>query len=302
MPIDTQPAILKILFSPQVLSFLRRRCRELPECRKVPAKSCMFCSWGQQSYPGAMRASIKGDHIKRKTAPFSISWSEWVFSQRPGSGWGCAFFCTVPGRLVSAAYRSRHPDQCPRLTSGRSCCRLMLADKRQYWSHQHWSHPIFDDESRVSLYQSDHRIHRLHLYFRCNDSTKQRKLGHTHYGYRGWLWLHQRLALETSGDGSSSDVCLPTCGGGSDDQESIWVIGLDILGKTQLPIYIIWPCRPRHDTQFHRSAPPWSRTSRQKLFRLIIRRKARFSLYMIVLNRCQCSHWLLFSRTWRRTF
>ena len=71
---------------------------------------------------------------------------------------GCpAVVCMVQGRLVAAEYHSRHSDWCPRLTYHHRCRRRMLADMPPNWDHQHWSHPILDNECRISLYNCNGR-------------------------------------------------------------------------------------------------------------------------------------------------
>ena len=137
----------------------------------------------------------------------------------------------VQGRFVEAGYQSRHPDRCPRRTHHHRCRRRMLADMHSNWNHQHWSHPIFDDESRVSLYHFDHRSCEFHLFLSCNNTLAfqkhDEKLRHARNSCRGWLWTHQRIAHETSPDGPSCGACVQTCGGSGDGQES--VIGLDVF-------------------------------------------------------------------------
>ena len=59
---------------------------------------------------------------------------------------------TVQRCMVAAGYRSRRPARCPKLTHDhRHRCRLW-ARRHRNWNHQHWSHVIFADESRFSLY------------------------------------------------------------------------------------------------------------------------------------------------------
>ena len=57
---------------------------------------------------------------------------------------------TVQRRLVGAGYHSRCPARCPRLTHDH-------CHRHRNWNHQHWSHVIFVDELRFSLYHCDSR-------------------------------------------------------------------------------------------------------------------------------------------------
>ena len=47
---------------------------------------------------------------------------------------------------------------------------------------------------------------------------------------------------ETSADGSSFGTCVPICGVGVDDHESVWVIWLDVLSDTQQLPNVFGPC------------------------------------------------------------
>ena len=63
----------------------------------------------------------------------------------------------VQRRLVVAGYRSKRPARCPKLTHDlRRRCREWARSHRN-WKHQQWSHVIFADESRFSLYHCDGR-------------------------------------------------------------------------------------------------------------------------------------------------
>ena len=54
--------------------------------------------------------------------------------------------------LIVAEYRSRHPARCPRLTPDHCHLLRILLHRHQNWNHQDWSHVIFADASRISLY------------------------------------------------------------------------------------------------------------------------------------------------------
>ena len=163
----------------------------------------------------------------------------------------------------------------------------MLADKLQNWNNQHWSNTIFDDESRVSLCESNGHT----LAFRCLErlvgSCIQETDGirwHDDYSGGDWPWTDHQISDETSADGSSFGACLPTCIGGSDDDESVWGIGLDVFSDIQPLLNMFRPCGQRQGVQFAWSAPPWFWTAKTKLFRLQIRRRA-------------CSYFDVFSST-----
>ena len=135
----------------------------------------------------------------------------------------------VQGCLVAVGYRWRHPDRWIRLTPDHRCRRRMLAIWSQNWNHQNWSHAIFDDESMVSPYHSDHRVREFRLFLGCENPLAFQQHGHPHCSCRGWLWAHQQIAHETSASGSRSGACVPTSGDGGDGQKSVWGIGLDVL-------------------------------------------------------------------------
>ena len=62
---------------------------------------------------------------------------------------------TVQIRLVAAWYHSRYPARCPRLTHDHRHWLSVWARRHRSWNHRHWSHMIFADESRFSLYHCD---------------------------------------------------------------------------------------------------------------------------------------------------
>ena len=64
---------------------------------------------------------------------------------------------TVQRCLIAAGYHSRRPARCPRLTYDHRQRRRVWARWHRNWNHQHWSHVIFADESRFSLYHCDGR-------------------------------------------------------------------------------------------------------------------------------------------------
>ena len=146
------------------------------------------------------------------------------------------------GRLVAAGYRPGHRDRCPRLTPDH---RRMLARRRHNWNRQHSSHVLFADESIVSLYICYGHARVFHhvverLVDRCIKKTDGVRRHHDQSG-GGWPWTHNGIADETSADGSSFGACLPTCVGSSDDDKSVWGIGLDVLSDIQPLLHVHGP-------------------------------------------------------------
>ena len=135
-------------------------------------------------------------------------------------------FSMIQGRLVTAGYRSRHLDRCPRLTLSHHR-RRMLAHKHHNWSHQHWYHVLFADES-INLYKCNGhgRVYRRIVERQrncCMQETDEIRDNIRHSGRR-LTWTHHRIPHASSANGSSFEACLLTFGGGSDDQESVWGI------------------------------------------------------------------------------
>ena len=85
-----------------------------------------------------------------------------------------------------------------------------------------------------------------------------------------WPWTHH-LILQTNTDGSSFGACPPKCGGGSDDQESVWGIGQDFLSDIRLLIATML-CSVRLISVI------LILDAERKLFHLEIQRKAESSL------------------------
>ena len=209
---------------------------------------------------------------------------------------------TAQGHLVAAGYRSRHPDGCH---FSSSLPPPYVGKQTQSWNHQHWSHAIFHNESRVSLYHSGHHARGFHLFLACNNALVfqqyDEKLGHAHCGCRGWLWTHQQIAQETSAERSCFGACVPTCGRGDGGRVSLehqsgclerypaatkrpWTI----LTTTGRPVRLI--------------ISPWFWKLTENS-RLRIRRKARSYFCVFIFSRYPRSPWirLLLSRTRRRT-
>ena len=179
----------------------------------------MACSRRRQSCPGATWPSIEDDHITRSpgSSPYHEA-KEFSLSVQDHSGADrvdrTQCLCTIQKRLVVAGYLPRHPNRCPRLIHNHRCHQWLLEDRPLNWNCQHWSHAIFDDESRVSLYHSDNRavMELSRQWKRLKDKIEL------------WLILHEKIrgltmdswtkTRETSAAGSSSGVCVPKCGGG----------------------------------------------------------------------------------------
>ena len=98
------------------------------------------------------------------------------------------FVRTALGLLVATGYRSKHLDQCPRLTPDH------CPDRPQSRSHQHWSHAIFDDESRIILYHPGRSAREFHPFPGCSNllvfQQQNEKLKHAHDSGRDGLWPH----------------------------------------------------------------------------------------------------------------
>ena len=153
---NIRPVIIENIVQFSGLGLPRGRC---PECHKMPFKSLMLCSWEQRFYPGTTWASIEDDYTKKDRA-FSVSWGERVFSQHP---------------------RSKYS--------------RMLADRPENWTHQLWSHVIFDDEYRVGLHHSSRRAFQIIPSVSWTQqstgvSTAWQQLRNANYSCRGWLWTH----------------------------------------------------------------------------------------------------------------
>ena len=63
-----------------------------------------------------------------------------------------SFIFLVQRRLIVAEYRSRRKARCPRLALDRRHLLRILVHRHKNWNHQDWSHVIFADASRISLY------------------------------------------------------------------------------------------------------------------------------------------------------
>ena len=140
----------------QVLAFLREKYKFL-EFHKVPFKKPLAV------LHGATWSYIENNNIKRNKWALLLYHETNEFSPRVKDEGGTdqanwALSVLMFQRCLGAAgYRSKHPDWGPKLIPDHSWCRSMLAGKPQNWNHQHWSHAIFDEESRVSVYHSDFR-------------------------------------------------------------------------------------------------------------------------------------------------
>ena len=152
------------------------------------------------------------------------------------------FVHMVQGRIGWAGYCSRQPDWCPRLTPHhRRRCR-MLAHKHLNWNRQHWSRALFVDEYIVSISNCNGhvRVFRclaemlMDCYIQETDGIRQ----NDYQSGRDWSWAHNRKSHETNADRSSLGSCLSARVGGSDDEETVWGIVLDVLSGIQGPVSI----------------------------------------------------------------
>ena len=84
----------------------------------------------------------------------------------------------------------------------------------------------------------------------------------------------------TSADGSSSNACVPTCGAGVYDQESVWGIYMNVLSDMPLLLNAFGPCGQWSNLIAERNPLPF-----------MIRRRVRSSFCVIVFNRRPCSPW-----------
>ena len=112
-------------------------------------------------------------------------------------------------------------------------------------NRQHSSRAFFADESLVSLYNyNGHARLFRRVVERLVDGFIHETDGihkHEDQNGRGWPWDHHRISHETSADASRFGVCLPTCGGRSNDEESVWGIGLDMSDIQPLQ-NVLGPC------------------------------------------------------------
>ena len=157
--------VIGILFGSQVLCFLRGRCWELLEsvenywsftrCQVLhPVREGSNLTRGLRGHLLKTIASKEDRALLR-----ILRWKSFLSASRISEELICQFGRTVvvrtaQGRLVANRSHPRHPDRCLWLAPDHRCHHRLLANRRQIWNHQHLSHTIFDDESRVSLYHS----------------------------------------------------------------------------------------------------------------------------------------------------
>ena len=150
-PTISSMSLLKILFGYQ--GFLHGRCR-----KNLSVTRCHLKGLRLVPESNSLTHVLRGHLLKTITSKEDhaflhiITWKNVLSASRVRVElirWtGCCVF-------VAAGYQSKHPDWCPRLTPDHSCHHSMFKDRLQNLNHQHWSHAIFDDESRVRLYHSD---------------------------------------------------------------------------------------------------------------------------------------------------
>ena len=170
-------------------------------------KNVVLCSWPAVLARSYMSISWRRLH-ENKTVSLFVSWRRGQVSlsiqDHDGADQAnthCIFVYTVQRRLTMAGYRSKHPDEFPLLFPDLRHLRRISVHWRKNWNHQHLSHVILDDESRVSLYHS----HRLR--FGCNNPLPFQQ--HDEIFENGnnssmvWPWTHQQISDRTSADGSN---------------------------------------------------------------------------------------------------
>ena len=118
------------------------------------------------------------------------------------------------------------------------------------------------------------------------------ELGHDHHSGKGWNWTHQQISHEISDDGSSSGAWEPMHGVGGNDHESVWGICLDVLSDTQLAIKRLWTVRAETRRPVSLISPNLILDDETNSFLLCIQIRARYSLGVVILNRCPCSLWI----------
>ena len=103
----------------------------------------------------------------------------------------CVSIRTVQRCLVAGGFRSRRPARYPSLTHDHHR-RCRLGARRHWnWNHQHWSHVIFADESRFSLYHCDGRARvRRHVGERLVDCCIQEMDGNIGPSLMIWGAFH----------------------------------------------------------------------------------------------------------------
>ena len=108
--------------------------------------------------------------------------------------------CKVQRCLVMVGYRPGL-SRCPRMTPDHHHPWCKLVHHHRNWNHQHWSHVIFADKSRVKLYHSNL------LFLVCNNpltfQQHDKTFGQGHYMFYGLPWCGQQMSDDTSEDGSS---------------------------------------------------------------------------------------------------
>ena len=265
-------------------------------------KSPALCSWEQQSYPGTTWASIEENHIKQKSYPSALLLEVEEFSLAVQNHGGADQANWMPCRCPHGprAFSSSWIHQDRWLTPDHRRCRRMFAHRHRNWDRQGSSHVLCADASIVSLYNcyGHARVFRrvferlVDCYIKETDGIRR----NGDQSGRGWPWTHHRISDETSADGSSLSACLPTCVGGSDDDESVWGIGLDVLIGIQPLQNVLRPCGQRQGVQFAWSLHPDSgqlnKMNSPLSFRFEVRRRTWSSFDPIVLNRSPHSPWL----------
>ena len=174
------------------------------------------------------------------------------------------FVHTVQGRLVAAGHRSRYPERYPKRTPDHRC--RMLVNRPQNWNHLHWSHAIFDEESRVSLYHSDSRSIEFQLFHGCNNPLAFKNM--TKNSGMTITVVDADLLANNIWDqcGWFQFCCLCANTWCRQRRWSVISVGHQFGYLEWYPAKVLGPCRKKQGVLFACSTPPWSRTLRENSF------------------------------------
>ena len=199
LPSQTKVAIMRTNIRPETLAnIVRFSC--LPGVSQGAIWNHLPCVWEQQSYPGTTWAFDKDDHIEWRLCLFSVSRSERVFSQRPGSGADdqekqTSCLCPHGPGAFSSSWISLKTSTPMRLTDS--------------WSSLPPWPPHVD---RQALKLEPSALVSCDILGCNNPLTFQQhkeRLGHAYYSCSSWLWNHQQIAHGTWGPSQYKDAVLP---------------------------------------------------------------------------------------------
>ena len=194
--------------------------------------------------------------------------------------------------------RRKHHNRYPRLTLDHRHLRRILVHHHQNWNHQHLSHIIFTDESRVSLSGR----HVSWMQQSTSLSTTRRIIRARPSQFYG-LTLDSLVNIPWDQNGLfQSGSSVPTCGGVDDNQVLVLGISLGVLIDSQQLLNAFGPFGQGHSIQFARSAPPWSWTRVEICFPSWWGEEHGLLSSSIDVHVAPGWPRLLVSRTWPRTF